>query len=418
MISSLADTDKIEQLIKSTKFLTRLFQKQSHWHYYKMISEYYERLRDARNNGDFVVAHTMFIPVEIFHALNIVPMHLEFTGYMLSLFSGSCNDVLTKAAEIGLAPEICSGHRLISGALAINVLPPANAVVASNLVCDNAIKSGEFTMECNLCPGILFDYPFHQNQAGKEYVIRELNELINFLEHASGHKMDWDKLSESVEQINRQIRLITEINGLCKTVPSPFQPQDFLKFLAIDYMFAGMPELTEYLEAMRDELARNATEGKGFANPERLRLMGLMIPPWHLQGDVDAILKEHDAAIVCYPNLCDWGEEMELDPSNPLESVARKLADCPPLRTYGPMDERALDPLRQGVRDYKIDGAVNFCHLGCRQMGPATKIFRDVLEEMDVPTVNIDCDLVDRTVTTEEEVRKSLEQFFELLEDR
>jgi benzoyl-CoA reductase/2-hydroxyglutaryl-CoA dehydratase subunit BcrC/BadD/HgdB len=70
------------------------------------------------------------------------------------------------------------------------------------------------------------------------------------------------------------------------------------------------------------------------------------------------------------------------------------------------------------VKEYQIDGVINFNHLGCRQMGPTFKIYKDVLNELDVPILNIDCDLVDPTITSVDEVRQKMEQFFELLEDR
>jgi hypothetical protein len=165
-------------------------------------------------------------------------------------------------------------------------------------------------------------------------------------------------------------------------------------------------------------MADMAAQGKGFANPEKKRLMGLMIPPWHLQGEIDKVLQEHNTAIVCYPNLCDWDPDICFDPEKPLESIARKLAMAPAMRMFGPLGEKALDPVRRAVEQFRIDGAVNFTHLGCRQMGPTNKIFKDLLDELDIPLLNIDCDMVDRTVTSEDEVRDKLEQFFELLEDR
>jgi benzoyl-CoA reductase/2-hydroxyglutaryl-CoA dehydratase subunit BcrC/BadD/HgdB len=143
-----------------------------------------------------------------------------------------------------------------------------------------------------------------------------------------------------------------------------------------------------------------------------------MIPPWHLQGEVDKILKEHNATIVCYPNLCNWDQEIEIHFEHPLESVAEKLALSPAMRMFGTIDRRAINPIRSCIKDYRIDGAINFTHLGCRQMGPTNKIFKDVLDEMDIPVLNIDSDLVDRTVTSADEVRVKMEQFFELLEDR
>jgi benzoyl-CoA reductase/2-hydroxyglutaryl-CoA dehydratase subunit BcrC/BadD/HgdB len=418
MIETNTGTPKIDQLIRSMKFLTRFYRNQSHTHYYQMIYDYYSALRGAREKGDFVVAHTIFFPVEIFHAMDLLPMHLEFTGYLMSLFGITCNDVLAKAAEMGLAPEICSGHRLVEGAVGMKMLPAADAVVCSNLVCDNGLKTGEMVMESNHCPGFIFDYPFHQSEAGKKFIMQELNNVIGFLEQVSGHKMDWDRLSENIAETDKQLELIRQISALCKKVPSPFQPQDFLKFLCVDYMAAGTSEITSYLTGLRDELSAMVAQGKGFANPERLRLMGLMIPPWYLQGDIDRMLAEHGAAIVCYPNLCDWGEEAHLDPQKPLESIAKKLALSPPMRTFGPLDERAIGSVTGSVAEYKIDGAVNFTHLGCRQMGPTLKIYKDALDELDVPLLNIDCDLVDSTITSADEVCAKLDQFFEQLEDR
>ncbi len=410
--------DKIDQLIRSMKFLTRFYRNQSHTHYYEMILNYYTDLKNARDNGGFVVAHTIFFPVEIFHALDVLPMHLEFTGYLMSLFGISTSDMLTRAAEMGLAAEICSSHRLVGGALDIGVLPPVNAVVASNLICDNAMKSGELVMEYNHCPGFMFDYPFNRNDASQKFIVHDLEAVIEFLERESGHKMDWNKLSENVEETGKQLKLIRQLNDLCKKTPSPFQPQDFLKFLCVDYMAAGKPEITRYLERMRDELAALAAEGKGFTSPEKYRLMGLMPPPWHLQGDIDKILANNGVSIVCYPNLCDWGEDIELDPEKPLESIAKKLAISPPMRLFGPLDNRAMDPIINGVKDYKIDGAINFTHLGCRHMGPVLKIYKDALDKLNVPTLGIDCDFVDSTITSADEVHNKLSQFFEQLEDR
>ncbi|MFC1980619.1 2-hydroxyacyl-CoA dehydratase subunit D [Chloroflexota bacterium] len=410
--------DKIDQLIRYIGFLSRFYRNQPHTHYFRMIEDYYIALRDARQNGDFVVAHTIFFPVEIFHAMDLVPMHLEFTGSLMSLFGIKCSDLLAEAVEMGLPPEVCSAHRLIGGALKLGALPDAGAVVCSNLVCDNAIKSGELTMEFNHCPGFVFDYPFNQTEAADRFIIQELKDAIGFLEDVSGHKMDWNKLSENIVETNKQIGLIREINNFCKVVPSPFQPQDFLKLLLVDYMGAGKAATTRYLEKLCEQMSAMVSTGKGFANPERLRLMALMLSPWYLQGAIDSILLEHGAAIVCYPNLCDWRQSLQLDPEKPLESIALKLAACSPMRMFGPLDEWVIDPVISCVKEYRIDGAVNFNHLGCRQLGPTLKIYKDVLDKLDVPVLNIDCDLIDSTITSADEVRQKMEQFFELLDDR
>lgn len=410
--------NKIDQLIRYMKFLTRFYRNQPHVHYFRMLLDYFTALHEAGQNGGFVVAHTIFFPVEIFQAMDLVPMHLEFTSSLMSLFGIDCSDLLAEAAGMGLPTEICSAHRIIGGALKKGALPKANAVVCSNLVCDNAIKSGELTMEFNHCPGFVFDYPFNKSEAAEKFIVSELKDVIAFLENSSGHKMDWNKLSESIDHTNRQIGLMRRINQLCKSVPSPLQPQDFIKFLVVDYMGAGKSETTLYLQKLSEDLAAKVAGGKGFANPERLRLMTTMLSPWYLQGAIDDILGEHGAAMVCNPNLSDWREEIYLDPQKPLESIAKKLAASSPMRMFGALDKRAIDPFISCVKEYQIDGVINFNHLGCRQMGPTFKIYKDVLDQLDVPILNIDCDLVDPTITSADEVRQKMEQFFELLEDR
>ena len=66
----------------------------------------------------------------------------------------------------------------------------------------------------------------------------------------------------------------------------------------------------------------------------------------------------------------------------------------------------------------QIDGAIYYADIGCRHSCATVKLFKDTLNNIDVPVLTLDCDVVDPTVTTEEEMREKLERFFELLEDR
>jgi benzoyl-CoA reductase/2-hydroxyglutaryl-CoA dehydratase subunit BcrC/BadD/HgdB len=88
------------------------------------------------------------------------------------------------------------------------------------------------------------------------------------------------------------------------------------------------------------------------------------------------------------------------------------------MRMYGPMDERAIDSIKKCAGEYKVDGAIYYADVGCRHTCATIKLFKDVLNELDVPMLTVDCDVVDPTITSQDEMREKLEQFFELLEDR
>ncbi len=414
--------NKLNSIIRACRIIVKMNQanpemRKSEAMYYQMLANYYTRLLNASKDGDFVAAHTVFFPAEILYAMDIVPMHTETTTWMIALFTGDSADMLAAGAELGLASEICSPHRGLAGAFAMGALPRPDAMLWSNLVCDNTAKSGELLMEINNCPGFFIDHPFQNSDDEEKYLVGELNDMVHFLEEKSGRKMNWDQLAGIVAQMDRQIKLLREISELRKAVPTPFNPQGFLQLLTVDYLFPGLPEATVYLETLRDELAEKVKSGKGAVSPERFRLMSLFIPPMYLIGFLEKISQEYGAVSVTEPFFTYWGDG-ELDPAKPLESVAKKSYMIPEMRMYGPLDERALEGITDCAEQYKVDGAIYYADVGCRHTCATIKLFKDVLNRQDVPVLTLDCDVVDPTITSEEDVREKLEQFFELLEDR
>ena len=413
---------KVDAIIKACHLMIRMNQatpgaRESDVLYYRMLEGYYRRLLQARDEGKLIAAHTDFFPVEIVYAMDIVPMHTEVTTWMMTLFTGENEDILAASAELGLAPEVCTPHRGLAGAFTTGAIPNPDIMLWSNLVCDNTSKSGELIMDVTGCDGFFLDHPFKKSDEEVKYLISELGDMVAFLERHAGHSMDWDRLSDIVERMDRQIELIREINELRKAVPTPFSPLGFMQLLTVDYLCPGQPEAIEYLEALRDELAEAVKAGKGTVSHERFRLMSFFLPPMHMLGFLDRIAEEFGAVSVNEPFFTFWGEG-RLDPGKPLESVAQKSYMIPEMRMFGPLDERAINSIVDCAGQYRIDGAVFWANVGCRHTCATIKLFKDVLEDIDVPMLTVDCDVVDPTVASEEEVRDKLEQFFELLEDR
>ena len=413
---------KIEAIIRACRLMLRMNQasqdaRKSDVLYYRMIETYYRRILEAHDSGKLIAAHTDFFPAELIYAMDYVPMATEVTTWMIALFTGENSDILSASTEVGLASEICTPHRGIIGAFANRSIPRPDVILWSNLVCDNTAKSGELITKITGAPGFFIDHPFKDSEAELQYLAGEMGDMIVFLEHRSGRRIHWDRLAEIVERMDRQISLIREINELRKAVPTPFSPLGFLQLLTTDYLFPGQPEAIEYLEMLRDELAEMVKQGKGAVPKERFRLMSFFLPPMYLTGFLNRIAIEHGAVSVVEPFFTFWGEG-RLDPAKPLESVARKSYMIPEMRMYGPLDNRAIDSIKKCAKEYRVDGAVYWADVGCRHSCATIKLFKDVLEEIDIPVVTIDCDVVDPTVTSEAEVRAKLEQFFEMLEDR
>jgi benzoyl-CoA reductase/2-hydroxyglutaryl-CoA dehydratase subunit BcrC/BadD/HgdB len=415
--------NQIESLLRACRLVGRMNKNRpggmkSEQLYYQMLDKYFSNVLRANAEQGFVAAHTVFFPVEVLYAMGVTPLHNEVTTWTSALLLGNQADFLTAGAEAGLAAEICSPHRGLAGGYLRGLLPKPDAVLWSNLICDNTAKSGEYIMELTGCPGFFLDHPFDRSEREKSYLVEELKDLVEFLGKASGRKMDWDKLAQNVAEMDKQIKLQSEICELRKAVPSPFPTRRFLEFLTVDYMFASQPEETEYLVALRDELAEMVQQGRGAVSPERFRLMTFFIPPIYLIAFLESMSQEFGAVSVVEPLFTYWKYE-PLDPSRPLESVVKKSYMIPESRTmYGPLGKDTLSDIVDCASQYKVDGAIYYAFIGCRHTCATIKMFKDVLNGMDIPVLTLDCDIVDPTINNQTEVRQKMEQFFELLEDR
>lgn len=415
--------NKIELLVRTCRMVARMNRanpspRQSDIKYYQLLESYYNRVLNAKKEGKFLAAHTVFFPTEILYAMDIVPMHTEMTTWLMALFLSEQAELLAAGAEAGLVSEICSPHRGLVGAFSLKDLPHPDAILWSNLICDNTAKSGEMVMKINKCPGFFLDHPFQKSQGETAYFIGELKDMIRFLEEQSGNKMNWDKLSEYVARMDRQIKLFCEINELRKAVPSPFHLLGLLSLLSVDYLFPGQPEAIDYLETVKNELTEMVRQGKGAVSSERFRLMTLFIPPMYMMGTLEKMFQEFGSVSVVEPLFTHW-KVADLDPNKPLESVAKKADLIPERRTmYGVLEEQVMEDIKDCAEQYRVDGAIYWAFMGCRHTCATVKLFKDTLNAVDVPVLTIDCDIVDPTINSEEEIHGKLEQFFELLEDR
>ena len=421
-MTTIESSGRVDLLIRTTKLLSRMNRarpgaRASDTLYYQMLADYYTRIRNAHTEGKILASHTVFFPTEILYAMDIIPMHTETTAWLTALFLKEQPELLAKGAELGLAPEICSPHRCVAGMFGLNAIPRPDVILWSNLICDNTAKSGELMMELSHSPGFFLDNPFQSSPEEMKYLIGELEDMVRFLEEKSGRKMDWNKLSEIVDRTNQEIALYREIDELRKAVPSPMSISGYLSLLSADYLFPGQPEAIQYLTQLRDELQSLVQQGKGAVSNERFRLMTLFLSPMHLTSYLAELLDKNGAVSVVEPLFTHWSEGI-LDPSKPLESVAKKSFLLPERRSmYGPLTDQAVQDVIDSAEQYQVDGAIYWAFIGCRHTCATIKIIKEALGEVSVPMLTIDCDIVDPTVNSEEEIGDKISQFLEMLED-
>jgi len=417
------DTTKLEELIQGLELGAQLERRRPDRVCdavcYELLADYFRKAQQASEEGKYLVFHTITVPPEVFYAMDIVPLQLESVGTLASQIVRNFGDALSAASAFGLVPEVCSAHRLLVGQTILGWLPRPDAIVWSNQVCDNNAKSGNLLVELSGCPGFFLERPYRYTERGVQYFAQELEELVHFLEELTGRNMDWDRLSEIMERSRQLMELHREIRELRKAVPSPWRNLWYIHTMGTELYMAGTPEAITHFETIRDEVKKRAERGEGYVHQERYRVLTLFVPPaysWTLLGWMQ---RKHGAISVAEPYF-SYRDGGDIDPTKPLESLARKSFYCPICRPmHGPAAEGILHDAVRDALEYKAEGTVYFAHIGCRQTDACIRILKDaLLETAGIPTLILDMDLYDPTYAPEDQLKDKLEGFFELLDER
>ncbi len=110
MTTSDIKKDKISSIIRACRLITRMNQarpgaRKSEAMYYQMLANYYNRVQKAKEEGNFLAAHTVFFPAEILYAMDIVPMHTEMTTWLTALFLREQVELLAAGVTVGLGTD-------------------------------------------------------------------------------------------------------------------------------------------------------------------------------------------------------------------------------------------------------------------------------------------------------------------------
>nr|HID59692.1 2-hydroxyacyl-CoA dehydratase [Desulfobacterales bacterium] len=258
------------------------------------------------------------------------------------------------------------------------------------------------------------------------FIVSELKEYVAFLENLLGKKLDWDRLSEIVDQTFKTLRIAYEVDLLRKAVPSPMVAQDFWSIMIPHLYLPDDPEAYEFYKRVYDEV-KYKVDNKIAAIPnEKYRMMFSELPPWHTLGFFDEIAERYGIALVIeswsYHAIPPIPEEELEGVTDPLELIARLT-----YRMWTGYNETALeygvDPgffmsaYLKWAKEYRADGL--FCHplMSCR---PATYTLLHtgnvLMDKFKVPSVVIDGDIVDLRVFNEEEAFSKVEAFVETMD--
>ena len=350
---------------------------------------------------------TVFVPFEILNSMSVSGMFIEFFGAMLA-GTGMSRKYLDLSESKGFSTDSCSYHRTIIGAAMDGLLPKPDVLIGASIPCNGGVKALKRIGEIFNKDVFILNIPIELTPDSVDYLTEQFEQMIEYVENETGRKLDYDKLKKSIRYNNQAREYLIEKYDLCKNVPSPANSNDLKNFMMY-FLLQGTKESVDVAKLYRDEFKfRVDNKVPGLAE-EKYRLMWIQ-NRIQFKTDLLNILEEkYGANIVIDEFNHIWWEPM--NETEPLRSLAKRIINHP---IVGPV-ERRLEVITQLAQEYKIDGAINPAHLGCRQSAGARVLFKDALQKIGIPLIHLDVDCVDERNYAPGQILTRMEAFLEML---
>jgi benzoyl-CoA reductase/2-hydroxyglutaryl-CoA dehydratase subunit BcrC/BadD/HgdB len=271
-----------------------------------------------------------------------------------------------------------------------------------------------------------YDYREVQDYYVK-YIVEQLRGLVDFMEKHTGHKMDWDRLSEMVDITDKTWNLISETYDLRKAKPCPMDTGDAMNTMVPIAFMMGTQEAYDFFLELNAELKQKIANREGVIPDEKYRLLwGGGLPSWFALSDFNYFNSKGAVfpAETTYRTFEDT-RAFDIDLTkigDPLEHIAWRWIkywtfwyDAARKR---PGSHPDVERLIRYIEDYEIDGVVMHEAFSCRtwhpgliwQLNQLKKVYRDI------PSLVLESDIVDIRSYSEVDTHARIDAFIESLE--
>jgi len=389
----------------------------------EIMTFYYIDAKTAAENNKKVAWITSGGPVEPLIAMDIIPVYPENHGAMIGA-SKMGVDLCEKAEAMGYASDLCSYARSDISCATVNGgpiggLPKPDMLICCNNICGTVLKWYEIQARYFNVPLFIFDTPFCHTEYYEEmrrYVRSQVDEYIEYLEIATGRKLDRERMEEVGRLSVAGQRMWQAVLDTTVNKPAPMSAFDAFFHLALIVTLRGTHTAVDYYQELLDEMNERVKEGIGAVPNERYRLLWDNLPIWYRTKWLSEKFAAHDACLVADTYTSAWcGSLRYMDENDFLNSMAEGYT-----RIYLNI---GVDEMARSVCDmvdkYEVDGLVIHSNRSCKPYSLGQyDIQRIVEEKKGIPSLMIEADMCDERMFSESQIETRIEAFIEMLTHR
>ncbi len=347
------------------------------------------------------------IPFDLLNSMGVTSCFVEFVGAMLS--SNETAPIFIKEAEdSGYAPDSCAYHRAVTGAMLKDIMPEPDFIIGSSSPCTAGLAVMEDMARRFKKDFFILNVPQNNSKESVKFLTDQIKEMTRFITAHTQKPLSMEKLGRALEFFNESSLILKDIYNLAKQTPSPVDNKLLKDFGTVIGLIMGTSKGVEICQAFKDELIDRIESKKIDPSKEKIRIMWIQNRIQY-KFPIEKMLEDFGVKIVVDElNDVTWEP---MDPDNPFESIAKRIISIP--YSLGTSDRIAHMQLL--AREYKLDGAINPCHWGCRQGTGVRGLTTKGLKDVNVPVLNLEIDCVDSRNLAQGQIETRLEAFVEML---
>lgn len=378
----------------------------------KLFSLEVARLGRRLFSGEQPVAWCgVMAPFDLLHAMGVTSCFVEFVGAMLSV-AGVVEPMLQESEQLGYSTDCCAYHRAVTGASRMGLMPVPDFLIATSAPCTGGLAVIENLARYWEKDLLVLHVPPRNDRRSVAYLAGQLRDMTGFVSDHTGRALDASALAETIRNTNRAREVMLEMYRMAQAVPSPARRRDMVNFGIVMSLFLGTTEAIQIAERYRDEFGRKVEAGASGIADEQVRLLWFQ-NRIQFQNPLEDMLADEFAAAIVADELNDITWE-PIDPEDPFTGMAERILS---VSLTGSADHR-IRILERMARDYRVDGAINPCHWGCRQGAGGRGLVEEGLKKIGVPVLNLEVDCIDPRNFSEGQLKTRIQAFVEMLKDR
>lgn len=380
----------------------------------------WEEIRDANKNGKKLVAFGGPVPIPIIRAFDCVPFFLDTIPTRIASMEDLCGRYIDETEKYAPTSMCAIDKAQLGVALKGEFGIKIDAFVHATVPCDSARIAYPMMERLFDCPCFTFDCPFRHDQKGFEYVARQIEEFIPFMEELTGLKWDaerYEKFKELCLESNKAYEYLIKLADLRKKDPCVL-PGRMLVLNEIIAPLAGTKEVTSMLQTqyemalMLTEMGMTATK----CPEQRYRVCLMQNMLWSNTGIMDWMEKCFGAITVM--DGFGYQDGVLMDDLDNWEHSKIQMAQS---MLLVPMIHGATGPTEYWLRvidkmyeDYNVNVSIFMGHVGCKHTWASGKIVTDhIQQKFGLPTLYVDVDAIDPRYKSNDELRSQIGEYFE-----